>query len=263
MEIKSKEIVIKPVKRIKFSNQTSYDGTGTTFEGAQIGKNGYKTGLSKKEEVEFCEELGLPKGTLAKNNSDFWGNLLNLRLSNSKPYYMYIETLMDEIKLRCLLENNKIAKNELELKKMSLAEFYVDDVEAKSKVEEVVINHKMDAMEILRDLSFEDKKGYLRLYGKRNLNSVSESFIVTSLFKEIDNDPKRFLNFFNNPDIALRISIEEMIEAGALLKKGQYYHFENEVIGNSIESVISFFKDLKNQSIKIAAETAVKNKNKK
>jgi hypothetical protein len=169
---------------------------------------------------------------------------------------------MDEIKLRCLLENSKIAKNEIELKKMPLAEFYVEDAEAKAKIEEVIINHKMAAMDALRDLTIEDKKGYLRLYGKRGLDMVSDSVVVANLFKEVDADPVRFLNFYNNPDISLRISIEEMVEAGTLLKKGQYYYFENEVIGNSVDSVIAFFKDLKNQSLKIAAEAATKKKKK-
>jgi hypothetical protein len=262
MEIVKRTITIKPVKRIKFSGQTHYDNTGTVFEGAQLSKSGYKTGLTKKEEVDFCEELGLPKGTLSKNNADFWGTLLNLRLNNGKPYFLHIDSLMDEIKVRCLLENSKIAKNEIELKKMPLAEFYVEDAEAKAKSEEVIINHKMAAMDALRELTIEDKKGYLRLYGKRGLDMVSDSVVVANLFKEVDVDPVRFLNFYNNPDISLRISIEEMVEAGTLLKKGQYYYFENEVIGNSVDSVIAFFKDLKNQSLKIAAEAATKKKKK-
>jgi hypothetical protein len=49
-----------------------------------------------------------------------------------------------------------------------------------------------------------------------------------------------------------------MIDAGALVKKGNYYTFQNETIGNSVEAVIAFFKDLRNQSAKIAADTVVK-----
>lgn len=272
MEINKRTIVIKPVPRIKFSGQTHYSNTGTVIEGAQIGKTGYKTGLTKEEEKKYEIELGLPTGTLSKTvhattpkeNDLFWSGLLNLRLNNDtkKPTYFHVETLLDEIKLKCLLENSRIAKNEFELKKMPLAEFYVEDAEAKAKVEEVVINHKMEAIDALRDLTPEEKRGFLKLYGKRNLENNSDSFVNTNLFKEVDADPVRFLNFFNNPDIKLRISIEEMVEAGTLLKKGQYYFFENENIGNSVDAVVAFFKDLKNQSIKIAAQTATKNKKK-
>lgn len=165
---------------------------------------------------------------------------------------------MDEIKLKALLENDKVAKNELELKLSPRAEFYVVDPESVAKVEEIEINFKMEAMDALRKLTIEDKKGYLKLYGKRGADDASDTFVSTSLFKEVDKDPKKFMDFFSNPDIALRISIEEMIEAGVLKKNGNYYNYQNEVIGNSVDAVISFFKDLKNQSIKINAESVVK-----
>ncbi len=98
------------------------------------------------------------------------------------------------------------------------------------------------------------------MYGKRGLDAVSDAFVNTQLFKEVDLNPQKFLGFVSNPDIKLRISIEEMIESGVLTKKGHYYNFQNEVIGNSVESVIDFFRDLKNQSIKIAAESESKKK---
>ena len=41
-----------------------------------------------------------------------------------------------------------------------------------------------------------------------------------------------------------------MLEAGTLKRKNSFYSFGEEVIGNSIESLISYFKDPKNQSIK-------------
>jgi len=262
MEVKQRSVIIKPVKKIKFSGVTHHTGTGTSIEGAQLSKQGYKTGLTKKEEEQYCEELGLPKGTLSKNNGDFWGSCLNLRLTHDKPYTFIIETLMDEIKLKALLNNSRIAENELKLREMPMAEFYVEDAEARAKIEEVTINYKMEAIDALRELSSEDKKGYLRLYGKRGLDAVSDAFVNTQLFKEVDLNPQKFLGFVSNPDIKLRISIEEMIESGVLTKKGHYYNFQNEVIGNSVESVIDFFRDLKNQSIKIAAESESKKKKK-
>ena len=269
MEVKARKIVIKPVKRAKFSGHSSLPGAGIGFEGAQIGKDGYKTGLTREEEATLCEELGLPKGTLSKNinnpyqpNDYFWGSILNTRFSREKDTEFVVDSLMDELKLKVLLLRNDFAANELELAKKPHAEFYIDDVEAKAKVEEVIINYKMDAFDAMRTLALEDKKGYLKIYGKRGLNDVSEAFVQSALFKEVDSNPKKFLELYNNPDIKIMMEIEDFMESGHLQKRGNFYVFQNETLGNSVESVISYFKDIRNQGTKIAVTQAI-NKTKK
>ena len=64
-------------------------------------------------------------------------------------------------------------------------------------------------------------------------------------------------------DLSTRIMIEELLEQGKLTKKSNYYVYEGESLGSSIEGVLEFFKDPKKQSIKIAAGQDVKNKPKK
>ena len=260
-QVVQRQVILKPVKRMKFHNISAHSGTGTAFEGAQMDSatGYYKTGLSKEEEKAFEEELALPKGTLAKTNAAFWGSCLNLRIPNDKDFRFNVGTLMDEIKLRALINRGNVAKNELLLKLTPMAEFYVEDNEAKAKVEELEINHELEAYGAYQDLSLDEKKGYLKLYGGyRGLNSVSEKVINTSLFKEVKKDPIKFMSFVKNPDIKLMIDIEEYIESGILVKKGSFYTYQNETIGNSITAVIEFFKDLKNQSVKITADQIVK-----
>lgn len=259
-KVEYKEITIKPITRAKFSGISGHSNTVTVKEGAQMGKSGYKTGLTRDEEVAFEEALNLPKGTLNSKNEAFWGNILNLRLPNDKSFQFTVSTLLDELKYRVLLQRSDIANNELEILKNPRAEFYIVDDESRAKVEEVEIDYLMSAHEDFANLTTDEKKGYLKLYGKRGVDNLSDRIIKTELFKELNKDPKRFVEFVKNPDIKLRIEIEDMLEAGTLLKKGSYYNFESEVIGNSIDSVISFFKDLKNQSVKIAAVNASKQK---
>ncbi len=263
METQVKQIIIKPVVKAKFSGISAHSNTKTSLEGAQLGRNGYKTGLSKEDEKYYEKELNKPSGFFGKDNKEFWASVLNLSLPNDKPYYFTVDSLMDEIKYKVILQHSAIANNELELAKNPTALFYIEDREAKAKVEEVFIDFKMDAQEAFSNLTTDEKKGYLKLYGKKGVEQLSDRIIKTELFKELDKDPKKFLDYTKDPDITLRISIEDMLEVGTLTKKGYYYNFNGEVIGESVDSVISFFKDLKNQSIKIAAENATKQKNKK
>ncbi len=268
---KVKQIVIKPVVKSKFAGLSSYSNTRTSLEGAQLGSSGYKTGLSKKEEQEFEEALSLKKGELAKSNGTFWGSVLNISFPNDKAYYMTIDpdNVMDVIKYKVLLNHSRVANNEVEMLSNPMVEFYIEDNEAKAKIEEVQINYKMEAGEEFSKLTGEDKKGILKLYGKKGVNDLSDLVIKTKLYKEMETNPNKFLQLVRDKDIKLRIEIEEMLEAGVLSKKGQYYVFNNstnlgepEVIGSSIDEVVGYFKDYKNQSIKIAAKVATKDKQK-
>jgi hypothetical protein len=253
MEIVERQIVIKPVTKTKFSGISSYSGSGTYLEGAQLGKGGYKTGLTKAEQTAFEEELVLTKGTLNKTNAAFWGHLLELNLPNDKTFYFNISTPLDELKYKVILEHSDIANNELDLAKNPSAIFYIEDKEAKAKIEELAIDSLMSANEAFNELTTDEKKGYLKLYNKKGVDQLSDRLVKTELYKEINKDPKKFLALKDNPDISLRITIEDMLEAGTLVKKGSFYSFEQEVIGNSIDSVVAFLKDVKNQSIKLAA----------
>lgn len=255
----TKTITIKPVARPKFSGQSAYSNTKTSLEGAQLGKGGYKTGLTKEEEKEFEKLLNLPSGTLSKS-SKYWATVLNLSLPNDKAYTFTIDSLEDYIKYKVILNHSGIANSENTITPAS--DFYIEDIEARAKVEEKTINYKMEANEIFTQMTGEERKGFLKLYGKKGVNNMSDIVIKTQLYKEVENDPQRFILLYRNPDIKDRIEIEEMLESGVLTKKGQYYSYENEVIGNSVEACIAFFKDYKNQSLKIAMKANIQ-KNKK
>ncbi len=265
MEVDYKEVVIKPVVKQKFSGISGHAKSVTAIEGAQVNKGGFKTGLTQEEEREFEKALGLKEYTLSKTYEEgkesFWNHCLNLRLPNDKSYTLIVNSPLSELKYRVLKERSDIAANELELAKNPTALFFIEDKEAKAKVESAIIDLKQNAHEKFFGLSADDRKGYLKLYGKgRGLDKMSDAFIKSELYKEVEVSPKKFLEFVNNPDIQIRIDIEDMIEVGTITKKGSYYNFEGEVLGNSIDAVVAFFKDPKMQSMKIAAKQVTKNK---
>jgi hypothetical protein len=257
--MEDKQIVIRPVVKAKFSGVSAHTKSVTAIDGAQLDKAGnYKTGLTREEETEYEKKLNLPTGTLNRRNSDFWGTCLQLRLPNDKPYYFSTSSSMDELKLKVIEQRNDIASNELEMRKMPFALFYIEDKEAKAKVEEIAIDFQMEASDIFSDLTTDEKKGYLKLYGEKGTDNVSDRVVKTALFKKMNEDPKKFIPLTKDPDVKIRISIEDMLEKGLLKRKGNYYNYQDEVIGNSVDAVIAFFKDLKNQSLKITMEAEAK-----
>lgn len=254
-----KQLIIKPVVKPKFSGISKYAKTVTVLTGAQLSmKTGlYKTGLTNDQEDEYEKVLNLPKGSLNKR-APFWGEL-EIRLFNDKPTYFTIVSPMDEIRAAVLGAHTIVANNETDLQNNPMAEFYVEDLEGKAKVEEVGLNLEYEAMMILMESSAEDKKGLLKLYpNTKGVDTFSETLVKTELMKRVKDNPKRFIEFSKDPDLKVRILIEELLEAGKLTKKGSFYNYEGEVIGNSVEAAINFFKDLKNQSIKLVAEQDLK-----
>lgn len=257
-----KEYIIKPVVKAKFSGISSLPKTRTVFTGAQLDKNGgYKTGLTVEEERTFEEELGLPKNTLNRKNADFWGQL-EFRLNNDKPTTFLIASPMDEVKWRALIERNQIAKTELDISKNPLTSFYIEDKEAKAKVIEKQADLKLEALDIFSDMSSDERRGILKLYGLRGLEDISDRQIKAALFEKIEFDINKFLTLVKDKNLKTRIMIEDLLEKGMLTKKGQYYVYEGESLGSSLDAVVEFFNDPKNQSIKIVMTQEAKAKEK-
>lgn len=268
-EIVEKEYTIKPVIKAKFSGISSLSKTVTVFTGAQMDQSGtYKTGLTQKEEREFEEAMSLPKFTLDKKNSKFWA-FLEFRLHNDKPTKFKVTSIMDDIKFRALCERSNVAKSELEIAKNPSTLFYVEDKEAKAKVVEAQANIEMEALEAFSGTTAEEKKGILKVltgkdkYPLRGIDNLSETIIKAEVYKRLKDDPKGFLELTSDKDLSIRILVENLLELGKLTKKQNYYVYEGESLGSSIDGVIEFFKDPRKQSVKIAMSQEVKNKDKK
>lgn len=257
-----KEYIVKPIVKAKFSGISALSKSRTVFTGAEMDKNGaYKTGLTPVEERAFEEELGLPKNHLSKKNESFWGHL-EFRLNNDKPTTFLVESTMDEIRWRALINKSKIALNELEIAKNPMALFYVEDKEAKAKVVEKKADSKLEALEIFTDMTSDERRGLLKLYGIRGAEAISDRQIKATLFEKIESDVDKFLEYSKDKNLKTRIMVEDLLEKGLLSKKANYYVYEGESLGSSIESVVTFFNDPKNQSVKIAMTQEAKAKNK-
>lgn len=257
-EIGVKELVLKPVVKVKFSGVSSYSKTQTVFCGAELDLNGlYKTGLTKEQEKHYEGVLNLPAGTLGKK-SPFWGDL-EIRINNDKPTRFALSGYMDEIKEAVIRAHSKIANSELHLAANPTALFYIDDAEEKAKLEAGKMDAELDALDQFTTLKIEDKRAALRLYGKKGIDNMSETMVKAELYKEVKNDPMRFLRIIGDPKtMKAKALLEELVEKRVVNKKGAYYYNNEDMIGSSTEEAVAYLMDIKNQQIKIALEKRVK-----
>ena len=260
MEITNRQYVIRPIIRNKFSGQSYYNKTLTVIMGAQLSSTGlYKTGLTQKEEAEFEAELNLPKGTLSKRNADFWGDM-EVRLRNDKLTIFNIVNAYDELKFRMLQEHDWIAKNEHAVQGNSTARFYIYDPDAAAKIEAEKMEYEFMAIEQFNAATIEEKRGLLRIYGKKGVDSMNETMVKAELYKHVKADFKEFIRLAKAKDTPIRALLEALIEKDIIKKKGTYFYNGEDLLGSSTDEVVGYLSDIKNQAVKLALEGKLKPK---
>jgi hypothetical protein len=165
------------------------------------------------------------------------------------------------MKYKVLLATSKVANSEIE-KNNPIADYFIVDEEAKAKRESESFDYVWEAMELVLSLSPDEKRGALRLFGKKGVDELSEVMLKSELTKELNRDPKLFVTVLKDKKLKTRMLIEELIEYKVLTKAGGYYKNGEDTIAASTEEVVEYFDDLKNQSVRLAMETRLK-KNKK
>lgn len=263
MEEGLKQYVIRPIIRNKFSGQSYYNKTQTIIQGAQLSMNGvYKTGLSVTEEAYYEKELNLPKGTLNKRNAEFWGDM-EVRLRNDKLTIFNMVTLYDELKFKMLQEHDRIARTEHDVVGNSTAQFYIYDPEAAAKIENEKLELENEAMELFFKTTVEERRGLLRVYGKRGVDSMSETMVKTELSKQVKVDYSEFIRLMNSKDTPTRALLETLIEKDIIKKKGTYFYNGEDLLGNSTDEMVGYLQNPKNQAIRLSLESKLKPKKQK
>lgn len=246
-----KTLVIRPITKIKFSGVSSYVKSKTVFTTQLDANTGlYKNGLTSAEEAEFEKELNLPKGTLNKK-SLFWGDL-EIILNNDKPTFFTLMGIMDTIKERVMKAHDKIANSEFELSKLPGALFFIDDPEEKAKLESTVIEYKLAAIEKFQTATIEEKRSALRVFGKLGIDNMSETMVKAELFKEVEKNPKIFLDTLNDPNMKVRALLSEALEKQIIKKRGHTFYNGEDPIGSSTDAAIEYLSDIKYQQVKIS-----------
>lgn len=254
-----KKVKIVSLGKNKFSGLSNYPRTRKSLT-TVLGKDKrYKTGLTLEEESIFETLLGLEKGTLSrrpndKNGTNYWAEIsIIFDAKGSKE--LDLSDISDYIKYKVCTESQLVCNSPLEKSKWPSAEWMIIDEEADATIEAIEIDHQLEASEIFNEMSSEDKKGMLRLYGERKLDKVNPNLIKSSLFKYMMKDPIKFKKLATDKSLKIRILLEDLLDAKVVTRNGNYFKNGDDPIGNSTEEVISYLEDPRNSSVKIALQS--------
>lgn len=254
------EKVISVRRKEKFSHipaevlQDSVTKIGSIFDGRTPLR-----GLSGEEEKELLSiHLGIDPnhnefGKLAMN---FWaemdlkvpseGTELNISIDESgMPVVM-----SDYLKYRWLLRHKYVADSKEEMLNNPMKDFYLYDPNKEVKKTNLQIKKKKLAYaEFIKASEDEDRMDMLlRVLDNVNPSKMSAEQKENRLETLATTNPDKFIRFAQDKDLEIRSEIDLMVENGVLRKSGNTYFYIDEIIGDTIDESITFFKNKKNSS---------------
>ena len=237
-------VVLRPIGRktwsglIKYRN--CYEDIGPYF--TRSGR--IYTGLTPEDEVR----IGSIVGTDLRSNSEFWKNFF-VRTSG-KDLYLDTNDIHDELKY-LFLKSHKRVKNSI-LENKASANFVLINKDEEAKRSNLYSKIKRDAIKAFDDLTPEDMRKCLRIYG-HNGDSMSNELVEKTLFDIVEGNPEGFIErWVNNPYKETEALIERSIAKNIIRRNKNIYKYGTEIIGHNIGEVIGFLENIKNQDIKIS-----------
>lgn len=255
-----KAVKIKAIPRPSFFGISSYARSVATI-GAELSlTGGHNTGLTEEEEKHFEKELNLKPGELNKH-SKWWSEVFNIehvvKLKRTKENVIYLDNALNELKYKILLASSKIANSENE-KANPKFDFFIDDPEAKAKKQLETINFEFQGLKLIFTKTPEEKRGSLKLFGKKGTDLMSESVVESQLAEELKKDPKNFFDVMNDKDLQMKIFVKDLEDYKLISRNNSRYIYGEETIGNNLMDCVDFFKNPENKNTYLVLDTKLR-----
>ena len=242
------QVIVKPIKEHAWARMARYQ---KCHDGIVVNKNrqGYITGLSKKEAEQAENELALEAGTLGPY-SDYWKDFVvtitdkPLRLNPDK-------SVKDFLDYKALLMSSRVCNSSSERAKWPKAEYIMIDAEEEAREENKGIDNEVDAMSTFSNLTMNEKKDYLKLFGQNPLE-MSDSIVTNTLFKLAKDKSEKFNEITNMDFRKTKVLVWDLLAARVLTMKGGQVFYGDISLGRGQEEAVIFLEEAENQDLKIS-----------
>jgi len=226
-------------------------------------KGNLYTGLDRDQEIAMEKLLRKDEGELTKE-SEFWNDFAVIMTNKDKELDLGIAS--DLLCYNFLLGHKNVANSwdEYNEGKWPEAKYVITDDEKDAVIENRKNEIKLKASILFSNLSYEQKTSLLKLYTNNLItDNVSEAVISSRLFKEMENDPEKFVSFVEDKNLDLKLFIKQCVSLKILRKNRQAYYYNDDMIGNDEQDVIDYLNDPQNQGFLIGLKKDVELKTKK
>ena len=243
-------VILKALKKHSWSGFHRFPKCKDTVI-ASLGRGGYITGLTEKEEKKLEKELQLQSGTLGKH-SEYWRDYTVIL--NDKDKTLKLGLPRDFIDYKILISSKRVANSVNELTDWPKAEYVIYDAEEDAKKDNLKIKEKRKAYKLFNSMTSSEMRNVLKLMGKEATNA-SDTLVENTLAEIIDKDPSEFNNTLGLPDFKLRVLVNDLVGINALRIRGGHYMFGDSAIGHDLEAALLYLKDPKNQDIVLSLKS--------
>jgi|GEM_PF-4659811 len=171
------------------------------------------------------------------------GTVLNLNIDEDG----YPESVKDYLTYIWAKKHPHVAKSKSEMNKSVKKRFYIHDPDRETKEENDRIKSKAKAYREFSKVMDDEKaiNRVLRVIGSGNPDKMSKSQKENSLHTAMETDPTRFYDVATDSRLEIKDLIADLVENEVLRKSGNSYFYIDEVVGESLDDAVGFFKSTK------------------
>lgn len=220
----------------------------------------FPNGMTQKEFFE--KELGVDLNPTLKQEDNFWrtdrrgrvvltkeGTTLNLNQSLDMLKYlilladkMRISPSYDDRTLKATYEFMIVDESKVTTKKLEEA-----NVKANAFVKYAEITNSKTAT-----------IGFIKSLGRTIPATANDEWLKNEVLNIVDSNPTYFLEIVNHPQYAERIFVQEAVEAGAVIRKGEKrYTLDNGAELGDMTDVINYLLNPDNQEVKLRVKAKI------
>lgn len=220
----------------------------------------YPEGMTQKEFFE--EELGVDLNPTLPIETNFWRNDRRARVVLTKEgMQLNLNLPLNMLHYLILMANKSLVSPSYDARndKATYEFMIVDESKVTSKrIEEASI--KADAFSKFAEITRSKTStiGFIKSLGRTVPATATEDWLKAEVLNVIENSPKAFLEIVDHPQYNDRIFVQEAVEAGAIIRKGdKRYTLDNGVELGDLQDTIKYVMDPENQEVKMRLKAKV------
>jgi hypothetical protein len=220
----------------------------------------YPNGMTEKEFFE--KELGVDLNPTMPTDKNFWRSDKRGRVVLTKEgTTLNLNQSLDMLKYKILLSNKTMISPSYEDRVLKASYEFMIVEESKvtvKKLEEA--NFKAQAYIKFAEVtnSKTSTVGFIKSLGRTIPATATEDWLKNEVLTVVENKPEYFLEIVNHPQYNERIFVQEAVEVGAIIRKGEKrYTLDNGAELGELTDVVNYLLNPDNQEVKMRIKAKI------
>ena len=220
----------------------------------------HPNGMTEKEFFE--KELGVDLNATLPADKNFWRSDRRGRVILTKEgTTLNLNQSLDMLKYKILLANKTMIAPSYEERTLKASYEFMIVEESKvtvKKLEEAAL--KAQAYIKFAEVTSNKKNtvGFIKSLGRAIPATATEDWLKNEVLTIVDNNPEYFLEIVNHPQYNERIFVQEAVEVGAIIRKGdKRYTLDNGAELGDLTDVVNYLLNPDNQEVKLRIKAKI------